>query len=256
MRLSILGRYSPFPRAGSACPGYLLRSGEENLLLECGSGVVSRLSEFISPYELDHVVISHLHGDHCSDLAVLKYAANYDVSPGARATRRATDPAREERGRGITVYAPGEPADEFARIPHKDAMRAEAIDESTSLQIGPFHLTFAKTEHPIPCVAVRVKCEGKTLAYTADTALCDSVIDLARGADLLLAEASLPEGCSSFGGHMTASEAGEMALGADVGGLLLTHFWPEADVEAAKHAASSRAHCPVDIAIEGRSYDI
>ncbi len=256
MELSVLGRYSPFPRAGGACPGYLVRSGESNLLLECGSGTLSRLAEFIALSDLDHVIVSHLHGDHCADLAILRYAADYDVRADARAARNGMPGDEEPPGRGITVYAPGEPEEDFARIAYKEALFSRAIDAGDTLEIGPFRISFARTEHPLPCLASRIECRGKTLVYTADTAYCDAILELARGADLLLAEASLPEGCRGFRGHMTASEAGRMAREAGVARLILTHFWPEADPEEAAMVAAGEVDRPVEAAVEGRTYHV
>ncbi len=257
VQLTVLGRYSPFPPAGGACPGYLLRHEGFHLLLECGSGTVARLQEFMPLEALDHVVLSHLHGDHCADVSVLKYAANYTVSPSARAARRGTRPDDESRGNPTIIYAPDEPEEEFRRLNHKDALLARPIGPGESLALGPFHLHFAATEHPLPCVATRIECGGRTLVYTGDTARCASVEDLARGADLLLAEASLPESCTDFRGHMRASEASDLARSAGVGRLLLTHFWPEADTEEyVLHAQAADENLPVAAAVEGKTYTV
>ena len=75
MRLTALGVYGPFPRAGSACSGYVVETGETRILLDCGSGVFSRLSGVCQLDSIDAVVLSHLHFDHCSDMGVLRYAA-------------------------------------------------------------------------------------------------------------------------------------------------------------------------------------
>ncbi|MFP4201273.1 MAG: MBL fold metallo-hydrolase [Clostridia bacterium] len=254
MELTVLGCYSPFPRAGGACPGYLIREEDDYLLLECGSGTLSRLAEFIPITKIDNVIISHLHGDHCSDLAILKYAADYDVRADARAARSDTTPQSEPPGQGITVYSPPQPEEEFRRIAYKEALFSRPLLPEDTLTLGPFELSFAETDHPIPCLAMRIRGASATLAYTADTAPSKDVEELARGADLLLAEASLPEGCEGFRGHMTASDAGRMAKGADVARLLLTHFWPEADKERAALDAANQVDIPVEAVVEGRSY--
>ncbi|MFO7941237.1 MAG: MBL fold metallo-hydrolase [Bacillota bacterium] len=256
MELTVLGCYSPFPRAGGACPGYLIREEGHSLLLECGSGTLSRLAEFIPIGELDNVIISHLHGDHCSDLAVLRYAADYDVRAEARAARSATAPETEAPGGGITVYSPPEPAEDFRRIAYKEALFSRPILPEDTMTLGPFELSFAGTDHPMPCLAMRIECDCATFAYTADTAPSKAVEELARGVDLLLAETSLPEGCEGFRGHMTASDAGRMAREAGVSRLLLTHFWPEADRERAALDAAQWVDVPVEAVTEGRTYPI
>lgn len=241
MQLTVLGRYSPFPPPGGACPGYLLQSGDASLLLECGSGVVARLQNAVEFEKLEYLILSHLHGDHCSDVHVLRYAADSDL-----------------RGRDhptpIEVYAPPEPPEEFARLDYKGALRAHPIAGGDQLQLGPFTVRFATTDHPLPCCAVRVTADDRALAYTADTAYSREVVEIARGADLLLAEASLEESQAGFRGHMTASEAGTMAREAGVKRLLLTHFWPRADIERAVHSARSTCEVPAEAAEEEGRY--
>ena len=61
MFLTVLGRHGPYPRPGGACSGYLLEDGETRVLIDCGSGVLSRLLEIMRPEQLDAIVLSHLH---------------------------------------------------------------------------------------------------------------------------------------------------------------------------------------------------
>ncbi|MFB0521392.1 MAG: MBL fold metallo-hydrolase, partial [Desulfatiglandales bacterium] len=67
---------------------------------------------------------------------------------------------------------------------------------------------------------------GNTVVYSGDTGYCDEIIDLAQGADLLILESSFPDGKGIFG-HLTPSEAGDIAKRSGVKRLLLTHFYPE-----------------------------
>lgn len=241
MQLTVLGRYSPFPPSDGACPGYLVQGGGESLLLECGSGVVARLQRHLPLAGLRYVILSHLHGDHCSDMNVLRYAADTDVRH-----RQAPDP--------VEVFAPPEPEDEFARLEYKDAVAARPVNHGDRLQLGPFSVEFARTDHPLHCLAVRVTADGKSLVYTGDTAFSPEVTALAADCDLLLAEASLEESRRGFRGHMTASEAARMACEAGARRLLLTHFWPFSDPEAM--ADTARLHCdlPCTAVAEGETY--
>lgn len=243
MRLAVLGRYSPFPPPEGACPGYLLQHGDASLLLECGSGVVARLQNHVSFDRLQYVILSHLHGDHCSDLNVLRYAADTDL-------RGLREPA------ALQVYAPPVPEEEFARLSYKEAVRAIPVTGGDTLQLGPFEVSFTETDHPLLCYAVRVTAGGRTLAYTADTAYSSGVVEMAHGADLLLAEASLEESQSGFRGHMTASQAAMMAQRAGAGRLLLTHFWPYHDVEKMVHSARNACDLPVEAAEEESVYPV
>ena len=76
MIFTVLGMNGPYAAAGGAGSGYLLRDDEmkENILLDCGPGVVARLQKYTGLRSLSGVVLSHLHYDHMSDMLALQYA--------------------------------------------------------------------------------------------------------------------------------------------------------------------------------------
>ena len=73
MRLTVLGKYGPFPAPGGATSGYLIEQGDTRVLFDCGSGVLTRLLAQCPLEQLDAVVLSHLHEDHVADMQVLAY---------------------------------------------------------------------------------------------------------------------------------------------------------------------------------------
>ena len=73
MKLTVLGKYGPYPAVGGATSGYLLETGKASLVLDMGSGVFSRLEGKIAPEKVDCIIISHFHADHCADLPILGY---------------------------------------------------------------------------------------------------------------------------------------------------------------------------------------
>ncbi len=77
MELTVLGGSAAAPNPGDACTGYHVASGDTALLLDCGSGVVSRLRALADERALSGVVITHLHADHTLDLVALRYALKY-----------------------------------------------------------------------------------------------------------------------------------------------------------------------------------
>ena len=88
MKLTILGKYGPYPAAGGACSGYLIEQGGNHVLIDCGSGVLSRLQQVCKIHDLSAIVLSHLHSDHMADMLVLRYALEIG------------------KARGILVWAP------------------------------------------------------------------------------------------------------------------------------------------------------
>jgi ribonuclease BN (tRNA processing enzyme) len=85
---------------------------------------------------------------------------------------------------------------------------------------------------------VRLTAGGRSLVYTGDTGPSPAVVELARGADVLLAEAAYAEGPGLPPGlHLTGRQAGEHAAAAGVGRLLVTHVPAWVDAEAQLAAA-------------------
>ena len=74
MRLTVLGRSPARPNPGEACAGYIVEGGGSRVLIDVGPGVVAQLLRRNTPDELDAVVISHMHTDHCLDLITLRYS--------------------------------------------------------------------------------------------------------------------------------------------------------------------------------------
>ena len=249
MKLTILGTCSPYPLPGRACPSYLLEAGGRSLLLDCGSGAASRLLEFTDYDRLAAVVLSHLHGDHMSDLWVMRYAVDAYLRSGRR-----QEP--------LPVYAPPEPAAEFALLPYKEAFKViPAVPGGPPVELetdqgGGLSLSFARTDHPLPCNAMVVECGGRKFAYSADTSYSTDIAAFVSGADLLLCEATLQESVKEFRrlGHLTASDAGRLAREAGVKRLILTHFSPELDVAITEKEAEASFGARVELARERSMY--
>jgi len=218
LKLTILGNNGPFPAAGGACSGYLISEGETNILIDCGNGVLANLQKFIRFDELDAIILTHLHSDHISDMHVLKYAIQIKRKRG-------------QMDKLFSVYAPPEPAEEYARLDVKDAFALNAVTADTKLKIGNISLKFTQMVHPFMDFAVTMECNGKKFAFTGDTSWNNAIISFAAGADLLMLDAGLLERDLTAGAaHLTASQCGAAALEAGAKRLLLTHFWPEYDV--------------------------
>src|SRR5262245_55297223 len=117
-----------------------------------------------------------------------------------------------------------------------DAFMFEPLVAPTeSLDLGGgLGLLCAEVPHHPPTFAVRFDADGSSLCFSADCAENDALPALARGCDLLLCECSfgagsVPEGVS----HLNAAQAGAVARSAGARRLLLTHCYPEFDLEAA-----------------------
>lgn len=245
MKLIVLGNYGPYPKAGGACSGFLLDSGNVKILIDCGSGVVSRLQQHIDIEDLSLVLLSHLHSDHVSDMLTLGYAVDIKMKKGSIANP-------------ITVYSPAEPEAELNRITKRKAFEVIKIDENPEVEIGDMRIAFKKMRHGSENFAISIEKNNRKFVYSGDTMPCEELVEFAMGADLFLCEAGLLERDekSMRAMHLTAKEAGETASKAHVRRLLLTHFLPDIKIEHYMNEASSVYNGIMEIAGENKAYFI
>jgi len=219
MKLTVLGNNGPFPAAGGACSGYLIEENGKKLLVDCGNGVLSNLLKFADFFELDAVILSHLHSDHMSDMMILRYAIQIYNK-------------KRETGKILDVYAPSEPAEEYARLDIKDAYNLKTIMPDLELSFGNLKVSFCEMKHPVKSFAMSFSNGDKRFVYSGDTSWNQSIIEFAKSADLLMLDAGLisRDKTDENVPHLTAAECGIVAKEAGVKRLILTHFRPDYDV--------------------------
>ena len=83
--LTILGSGTCVPSLTRNSCSFLLQTGGQNLLFDCGSGVMRRLLEIgVTIYDISHIFISHFHPDHIGELASFFFALKYSPQPDPR----------------------------------------------------------------------------------------------------------------------------------------------------------------------------
>ena len=210
-KITTIGWWGAFPSAGEATSGYLLQSDGLNILLDCGSGVLSLLQNYIQIENLDAVILSHYHWDHVADIGCLQYAARILMDLG-------------DRKKPLDIYGHAED-DNLSGLSYLQYSRGCPIDPQTVLALGAFKFTFSRNIHPDPCFSIRIEQANRCMVYIADTAWTHDLVRIAQNADLLLCESSLyDEYLGMIPGHLTAGEAGEIAARAGVKHLVLTHL--------------------------------
>jgi ribonuclease BN (tRNA processing enzyme) len=261
VRLTVLGKSPAWQDAGGACSGYLVQSGETDILLDCGNGVMGKLRRRIDYLELDAVFISHIHADHVLDLAPLAYALTLS-------------PRQDVQGPpGPPIAAPVRPplhlppggAGQLRRLVGSwgsdDLIdRAFVVSEYTpgeAVGAGPLTVVPTEVPHFTTTFALTVTDGGGRFTFSADCGPSEALVEAARGSSLLLAEATFsgaeaPEGA----GHLTPEEAGRHAAAAGVERLVLTHISDEHDAAAAVARAAGEFGGPIEIAAEGTTYEI
>jgi ribonuclease BN (tRNA processing enzyme) len=245
VRLTVIGGSGGIPGAGRPCSGYLVGLGGFGLLIDPGYGVATALSAPGAP-TFDAVLVTHAHPDHCAD-----------VNPLLRAIAWA-DPPREP----LPVHALPGALDAVLALDRPELLagsyQLHAFESGETLRVGPFAVETALLPHPRPNAGLRITTGGATLVYTGDCGPSDALVRLARGANLLLAEASYaaevpPE---LVGALSSATDAGRQAAAAGVGRLVLTHLMPATDPDAAAAAARRSFAGPIDVARPGLVIDL
>ncbi len=245
MRLTVVGCSGSGPGPTSAASCYLVEHDGFRVLLDLGSGAFGPLQALTDPATIDAVYLTHLHADHCLDVAPMVVWHRYSGrSSGRRVPLIA--PAGADRRLAQAYDAGGVPLTDvfdFAVTP-------------VSAVLGPFTVQTARTAHPVECHAIRLTAHGSSLVYTGDTGPSQAVVDLAYGADVLLAEAADPERADQPPDlHLTGRQAGEAAVAARVRRLLLTHV--PAWVDPAAQLATARSVFPAaELVRPGATYQV
>jgi ribonuclease BN (tRNA processing enzyme) len=259
----VLGKSPSWQDAGGACSGYLIQAGETSVLLDCGNGVFGKLRERIDYTELDAVLISHLHADHFLDLVPYSYALIYapKQQPVPVHTWQGTDsPARPR------LIAPPNAAGVFRRVVGawgnedliETAFRIEEYGPGDEVEIGELCASFHPVPHFIDTFAVRVRSgDSGVFAFSADSRPGPELVGVAREAELLFIEATLPRPeRTGQRGHLTPEEAGEHARQAGAKRVVITHISDELGDDWAREQAERAYGAPVEIAREGATYDV
>lgn len=223
MNLTIIGCSGSYPGPESPASCYLVEAEAEgrrwSVLLDFGNGALGALQRYREVDEIDAVIISHLHPDHCMDLCSYYVVRNYD--PLKRFTRR------------LPIYAPHGAEERLTRAyavdkPENLSTAYEFIDlyDRGTFGVGPMTFTTYAVNHPVEAYGIRVEGDSAILAYTGDTDTCDALLDLERGADLVLSDAAFVDGRDDAmkGVHLSGSRAARAAKDAGAKRLMLTHI--------------------------------
>lgn len=246
MELTILGFMGGYPAKGVGTSSYLLESEDFHLLIDIGSNAVLALEEQMDPLDIDAAILTHYHPDHIADLGILQHVF----------LLKNRKDGKEKKV--LPIYGHAESELEKLRT-HPKVTEGIDYTENEKIEIGPFHIEFLRTVHPVPCFALQIT-EIKTrkrMVFTADSGYLEDFIAFSKNADLLLADTNFFRDEDHPPIHMTSQEVGELAKAANVKELVLTHLPPEGDwkklLEEAQEAAG-KVH--VTLAEQGRKIQL
>lgn len=225
LEVVVLGCSGSYATVDNACTGYLVRSREAAVLLDCGPGTLGPLQGEIALTELSGVVTTHCHPDHWLELPVLRNVFTWF-----------------ECRTGVPVYGTAETramdAAVRSRSERPDPLEWHTVDADAVVEIGDQRFTFSRTDHPVETLAVRVEAGGRTFAFSADTGPGWDFRGLGSGIDLAFSDATHTRRHENQGiPHLSARQAAVAARRAGVGRLVLTHLMPGSD--PAEHGAEA-----------------
>ncbi|TWP52612.1 MBL fold metallo-hydrolase [Lentzea tibetensis] len=252
MKLTVLGCSGSVPGPGAAASGYLVEAEGFRLVVDFGNGVFARYQQLHGPFTMDALLLSHLHPDHCIDVTALYVVRKYHPVP-PRDRLPVYAPA-EAPSRFVAAYAPN--AAERDELDFCDVFDFRALADET-VHIGPFEVTSALVAHPCEAYGFRISAGGVSLAYTGDSGPCAGLDAIARGADVLLCEASWTHADGRVPDlHLSGREAGELATRSGAGRLLVTHVPPWTDRDAVFAEAREAFDGPSELVREGDVFEI
>lgn len=297
--VTFLGTGAACPTVERNVSGLALMREGEMMLFDCGEGTQRQMMRYGVGFSFSEIFFSHYHSDHLLGVIGLfrtmglldrkdgvtlygpKHAQRIithalsvgvertkfpvdiiEVKPGDRLKRKEYDIAVFETEHRIDTV--GYALVERDRLGRFDPEVAKSLGVSEGPLWGQLHrgipVTLPDGRVVPPDTIVGPPRPGRTVVYSGDTRPCQGVRQAARGADLLIHEATFGSDERQRAietGHSTAGEAAELARDAGVKRLVLTHISARYSREAPELIDEARAIFPtVSIARDGMAVDV
>ena len=237
--ITVLGCSGSYAAVGEACSGYLVRSASTTLWVDCGPGTLANLQEYCTLADLDAILVSHHHPDHCGELPVVYNAAKYYEGIDRLAVictadvRRVTDAFH---------YASDS----------SDLFDWQIVADRSSTVVGDIEITFSRTDHPVETLAMCFRHDGRSILYTSDTGRDWSLAALGEAPDVVVGEGTLVDATDSpLVPHVSCRWLATEANKIGAGRLVVTHVPPGSDRAQHQAEAAEVFNGPVDLARTG-----
>jgi len=254
MQYITIGSGTAVPQSERSAPCHLVRVGGRTIVVDLGPGSIWGLVRHgrVNLPDIDLLLFTHLHMDHCADLAPLLFAL------------RSRELARTE---SLLILGPKGLHEHYRHLQAIWEHRVDptgfdlTIDEWTD---GSFSwpgciIDAAPTSHSIPNLAWRIDAEDAGdvgIVVTGDGQSTNELTGLASSADhVLVAESAAAPG-EFQEGHMNPAQAGELAQRCGSKKLVLCHINPGSGSEAIMKEAMSSFEGEVIVAEDGMEIEI
>jgi ribonuclease Z len=257
LTLGFLGTGAAIPGRGRDNTSLALDDGKEVTLVDVSGSPIKRLVENGFAVErLARVIITHQHVDHTygfpsllQGLWLMGRREPLSVYAGAESWAFLD--------RLVEAHHPSSWTRDFPVARHLIAAGA-----APTIQTARLRISAEDTIHSVPTVALRIEtAEGRSATYSSDTAFCEAVVDLARGSDVLIHEATYlagEEASANRQGHSTSAQAAQAAVAAGAKRLVLVHFTPRGpgDLDRLQEGAAAVYAGPIDVPSDGARIEL
>jgi ribonuclease Z len=248
IRVTFLGVGAALPAPGQTNCAYLIEAGGARILFDCGPAVLQQLAAVgRTPGDVTHLFVSHAHGDHALGWPMFRLwwgLHQFDGDAPPAPTTAVASEATWAHLRVLWDHSYGEiPALELPAV-ELPADRPHEHRLTPAIRLSTWRMAHSER---FPVLGARFEVGGKVLAFTADTARCDGVLELARGADLLVHDSAhsvtvQPRKETQGRYHCSARDAGEYAAAAGARRLALVHVSAEYEGRHEALVEEARAH--------------
>jgi len=223
MRVQFLGCGDAFGSGGRFNTCFHVTTARTAFLIDCGASSMIAMRKFgVDPNAITTIFISHLHGDHFGGLPFFILDAQLVSRRDRRLTIAGPPGLRERLKAAMEVFFPGSAAIERKFAIDIIELRPDVPQRIDGIDVTPYLVRHACGAPPF---ALRVGCDGKTIAYTGDTEWIESLIPAARDVDLFIAEAYFYE--KKIRHHLDWQTLSKHLAEIKPKRLVLTHFSPD-----------------------------
>ncbi|MGP6220684.1 ribonuclease Z [Caldiplasma sukawensis] len=269
IKVTFIGTGGSWPYLGRGLPAIILQIDDITILFDCAEGTQRKIMKYgISFMKIDHIFLTHLHGDHFLGLPGLIQSMSFNG-----------------RTKDLNIYVPENGASmiinslSLGYYSLNFNIKIHELKDETEIIFPDFTVKSIRADHPVPALSYKIvendliKIDpekartllldhslietirnkgyaehngrkiylneisagirpGRTFVYTGDTRPNPKMVDFAKNASLLVHESSTD---SSFEptvnqyGHTSARQAAEIARDAGVKKLFLFHYSPRID---------------------------
>ncbi|MFK2826404.1 MBL fold metallo-hydrolase [Bacillus sp. B190/17] len=255
VKITMLGTGSPRPDLERSGPSQVLTIDDRHILIDCGEGTTAQLMRAgIAPESIQYLFMTHLHSDHVFGygqflLGGWGLGRRKLTVVGPKGMKHFHETIINLFEEDITYRTSlGRPGNGVLDV------NIIEIDESGEVSCGlPWKISAAQMVHNVLTYGYRFEIEEKTVVLSGDTAPTPAIVELSKGADILVMDACLaPTGVyrntksaelqkiwdNLQKEHCSPQQAGEISKEAGVKTLVLTHFLPNIIEEEAKQQAA------------------